>query len=271
MSKYKLPAIIFDVDGVLKVGAKPLPGALKEIHFLKTHLPNIHKKLPIKILSNGGGIHESLKAIDINATLGLTSHSSLVANDIILCHTPLKELLPQYQHKTVLTAGVGDCANVATSYGFQHIIALEEYSALFPELSRLSIMPKDKKLLSEYRQRCLRRWGVSSINMFPRIDAIFMMSDPMVWEENLQLISDLLISKNGVPGTIREVNEPQHVKFYMTNPDIVYADEFILPRIAQGSFIPCLQSLFRNIYNREFEYIQYGKPERKTFDYAGML
>ena len=97
-----------------------------------------------------------------------------------------------------------------------------------------------------------------------------MMSDPMVWEENLQLISDLLISKDGIPGTIRNSNEQQYVKFYMTNPDIVYADEFPLPRIAQGSFIPCLQAIFRLIYNREFEYIQYGKPEKKTYDYTGI-
>ena len=57
----------------------------------------------------------------------------------------------------------------------------------------------------------------------------------------------------------------------MTNPDIVYADEFPLPRIAQGSFIPCLQSLFKNIYDMNFEYIQYGKPEKKTFEYAGIV
>ena len=95
------------------------------------------------------------------------------------------------------------------------------------------------------------------------------MSDPMVWEENLQLISDFLISKDGIPGTMRNKNENQYVKFYMTNPDIVYADEFPLPRIAQGSFLHCLRTLYKLMYNSEFDCVQYGKPEKITFEYAG--
>lgn len=39
-------------------------------------------------------------------------------------------------------------------------------------------------------------------------------------EESLQIFSDLIISKDGIPGSIRSSNDPQVVKVYTTNPDL---------------------------------------------------
>jgi ribonucleotide monophosphatase NagD (HAD superfamily) len=97
------------------------------------------------------------------------------------------------------------------------------------------------------------------------------MSDPTMWEENLQIICDLLISKDGIPGSVRSPEEPQFVKLYMTNLDFLYADNFVLPRHAQGCFLICLEELYKRQYHRSIDTIVYGKPTAHTFQYAGSV
>ena len=97
------------------------------------------------------------------------------------------------------------------------------------------------------------------------------MSDPHRWEESLQIISDLLISVDGVVGSIRKENEPQYTKLYFTNPDHIFSDNFHIPRYTQGAFRLCLQELFKAQFEREIEYIQYGKPEENTFQYLSII
>jgi len=105
----KLPAIVFDVDGVLKLGNSKIPHSTTIISHLKTQLYNGHS-IPFKILTNGGGITEEKKAQEFNRVLSLTTPACLNANDIILCHTPLKALVKEYKSRNVMTAGIGDCA-----------------------------------------------------------------------------------------------------------------------------------------------------------------
>lgn len=77
-----------------------------------------------------------------------------------------------------------------------------------------------------------------------------------------------MISTNGVLGTMRKKGEPQFVKFYITNPDIIYATTFPLPRLAAGIFPFALWLIFQEIYWEELEIIEYGKPSKNTFNYA---
>lgn len=88
-----------------------------------------------------------------------------------------------------------------------------------------------------------------------------------------QFFSDLLMSKDGRIGQSRRLkDDPQFVKLYLTNPDLIYADKFEIPRHGQGILIHCLEELMRDIYGVDkVEYTQYGKPERLTFDYAEHL
>lgn len=69
-------------------------------------------------------------------------------------------------------------------------------------------------------------------------------------------------------GTKWDENEPQFVKYYITNPDIVYSAKFPLPRIAGGPFTLALELIFEKIYSRKIETIIYGKPTLNTFKYA---
>lgn len=67
---------------------------------------------------------------------------------------------------------------------------------------------------------------------------------------------------------MRTERDPQHVKLYLTNPDLIYADRFNLPRHGQGVLLQCLKPVFKQMYGFDFEYVQYGKPEVITFDYC---
>lgn len=52
----------------------------------------------------------------------------------------------------------------------------------------------------------------------------------------MQTFIDLLISKDGRPGSIRGPNEKQFVDFHLSSEDLLYKDEFHTPRIAAGNY-----------------------------------
>jgi hypothetical protein len=67
-----------------------------------------------------------------------------------------------------------------------------------------------------------------------KVDSVMIMTDVVRWEVNVQLISDVLISKDGIPGTIRSLQDKQHVGCHIASIDLLYKDHFNLPRIAAG-------------------------------------
>ena len=111
----------------------------------------------------------------------------------------------------------------------------------------------------------------TSLSEFIPIRAIFMLTDVVRWEINVQLFSDLLISENGVPGTIRSIDSKQCVDFHLCGKDLVYKDVFSLPRIAAGTFWYSLERLFFLKYKRKIDHVLYGKPSPKIFEYASNI
>jgi hypothetical protein len=99
-----------------------------------------------------------------------------------------------------------------------------------------------------------------------------MYTDVLRWEVNIQTFMDLLISKNGIPGTIRTKEDKQFVEFHLCSEDLLYKDEFHLPRnSAVGTFFISLDNLMQKVYNKNIEYTLYGKPSKKMFDYASKI
>jgi hypothetical protein len=68
----------------------------------------------------------------------------------------------------------------------------------------------------------------------PKIDTILLLTDVIQWEFHIQLFSDLIISSNGIPGTIRNNDEAQNVEVHVGCKDLVYKDAFNIPRIGAG-------------------------------------
>ena len=148
----EMGGIGIDIDGVIRRGTSPVIGGREAIQLLKTplsqinpskygHLPKINN-LPFMLVSNGGGSLEQHKAEELNKILGLGENDpcKLIASDIILCHTPLRGLAQEYKGKYILVVGMGDMVEVATSYGFDQIISIQEFTALFPNINRLVVM-----------------------------------------------------------------------------------------------------------------------------------
>ncbi len=78
----------------------------------------------------------------------------------------------------------------------------------------------------------------------------------------------MLISENGVPGTIRPIDSKQNIHVHVCGKDLVYKDDFPIPRIAAGTFWHSLELLFFMKYNKKIDHTLYGKPSTKIFEYA---
>ena len=58
------------------------------------------------------------------------------------------------------------------------------------------------------------------------------------------------------------------MKLLLTNPDLIYADSWPLPRFGPRTFFLSLQAIIKSYYGFETEHIFYGKPNKITFDFA---
>jgi hypothetical protein len=62
-------------------------------------------------------------------------------NQLILSHSPMRELALKYEDSNVLVVGGNgsDCRNVAEHYGFKHVVTPEEVHAVYPSVCPSSV------------------------------------------------------------------------------------------------------------------------------------
>ena len=104
---------------------------------------------------------------------------------------------------------------------------VSEYTSLFPHLAPLTTKYRDEQVTQKHLANLRSRFGysldITAIMLAGEavlpIKAFFVFHDVGEMEESLQIATDLLISKDGVPGSVREVDERQVVELYTTNPD----------------------------------------------------
>ena len=72
-----------------------IKGADHVMHFLKTERYN-GARIPIALVTNGGGILEDERAELVNGILGLKGEDRIKGEEMVLCHTPFKRRLPEY-------------------------------------------------------------------------------------------------------------------------------------------------------------------------------
>ena len=95
MLSQSIPAICIDVDGVLKRGPVPIPGAIEAIKKLRKY------KIPFSILTNGGGETEQVRAKSLSKLLQLSEKEKLKSDEVVLCHSPMKDVLKKYKNGTL--------------------------------------------------------------------------------------------------------------------------------------------------------------------------
>lgn len=201
----------------------------------------------------------------------------------IQSHTPFADM-DEYKDKAILVVG-GDedrCRVVAEKYGFKTVVTPGDILAAYP-----AVWPFSQHLLPYYR-RFTRPLPApidpSSPSTSLKIDAIFVYNDPRDWGLDTQVIKDVLLSKQGILGTLSEKNgdpslpnkgyqQDGQPPLYFSNPDLLWAAKYHLPRLGQGGFRAALKGVWADLTGGEkngveLKKIVMGKPHRPTYEFA---
>ncbi|XDG07898.1 hypothetical protein ABKA04_007513 [Annulohypoxylon sp. FPYF3050] len=262
-------AFAFDIDGVLLHVAKPIPGATDALKKLQEY------NIPFILLTNGGGKHETDRVKDLSNRLGI----ELTTDNFVQSHTPFQELVSHghnsegLRDKNILVTGsdAAKCRDIAERYGFKHVITPADILVAQP-----TIWPFEP-LMKEIYAATAR--PLPSPN--PKIDAIFVFNDPRDWALDIQIISDLLLSQQGVLGTYSPNNGNPDLPnrgwqrdgqphLFFSNPDLFWSAAYPLPRFGQGAFQAALAGVWDQVTGgkAELERTVIGKPYARTYGFA---
>ena len=117
-----------------------------------------------------------------------------------------------------------------------------------------------------------------------KIDAVFVYNDPRDWGLDATIILDLLLSSQGIMGTISGKNGDAQLPnrgylqdgqppLYFSNPDLWWAAKYHLPRLGQGGFRESLEGLWAAVTGGEkagvvLQKTVIGKPYKETYEFA---
>ena len=260
-------AFAFDIDGVLLRSSKPIPTARRALTYLQAH------QIPFILLTNSGGKPESSRAIDLSRRLGV----HIISSQLVQCHTPFMSLVDgpeQLRNELILVIGTDgeNCRSVKQQYGFTNVITPADLIHAYPTLWPFPNPYTSKKA----------RPLPSTI----RVSAIFIYSNPLDWGLTIQIIIDLLLSANGMLGTVSSLNNRPDLPncgyqqdgqptLYFSNPDLVWASDHHLPRFGQGAFREALEGVWRAVTGGEDKGVDLkkvicGKPTGWTYAFADM-
>ncbi|CDW82424.1 UNKNOWN [Stylonychia lemnae] len=262
------PAIAFDATGVFYKSRKALPRARQALELLQK------KQIPFLILTNASDPTDKQRADFLNE---LTNTNILKPSHIVQGHTPVKIILEQTRHLPGITlVGGGMYAQgIAENSGITDFITVPEISACMPEL-----VPLDHKAGYPHEPEKLIKQALERLKLNKPSDIIqkqfkdiMIFTSPSYYEAHMQIMSDLLISKDGWLGTQRKSTDKQHVKLYYSHHDyqVPYANAnfpSLRQRFSMGMFKQCLETIFKMQYNLDIEYQLLGKPSKLAFDYA---
>ncbi|XP_059969842.1 haloacid dehalogenase-like hydrolase domain-containing 5 isoform X3 [Mesoplodon densirostris] len=243
---------LLDIDGVLVRGHQVIPAAREAFRRLVD--PQGQLRVPVVFVTNAGNILQCSKAQELSALLGF----QVEPDQVILSHSPMK-LFSQHHDKRMLVSGQGPLVENARALGFKHVVTVDELRAAFPVLDMVDLQRRPKTTP-------LPR------NDFPAIEGVLLLGEPVRWETSLQLIMDILLS-DGNPGTGLATAPYPHLPVLASNTDLLWMAEAKMPRFGHGTFLLCLEAVYRKVTGRELCYTGLmGKPSLLTYQYAeGLL
>ncbi|XP_034206406.1 uncharacterized protein YKR070W-like isoform X2 [Prunus dulcis] len=221
--------IAFDIDGVILRGRVPVggsPRALRKLYGTSGTL-----KAPFLFLTNGGGIPESRRAAELTELLGV----NILPSQVVQGHTPFKSLLRR------------------------KVLSLDEYASYFKNIdpvSQYKLWRTKQALDCSHPKESVPRYDVYS----DRVSAAFVVSDPVDWGRDIQVLCDILRS-GGFPGQENGHQPP----LYFAADDLEYQAAFPSERLGMGAFRIALESIFNRIHHDPLEYVSFGKPNPFVF------
>ncbi|RLW01736.1 hypothetical protein DV515_00007703 [Chloebia gouldiae] len=252
---------LFDVDGVLVRGSQPVPAARRAFQRLADGGGRL--RVPVVFLTNAGNCLRSAKARELSQALGL----QVSPEQVVLSHSPL-QLFSQFHQRCMLVAGQGPLEENAHEYplrlvvlralGFKHVVTIEALRKAYPLLDMVDLSRRPKEL-------------PPPTTGFPTIEGVILFGEPVRWETSLQLIADVLLS-NGNPGAELQDAPYPHLPILACNMDLLWMAEAKMPRFGHGTFLLCLESIYKKVTGRELKYeALIGKPSPVTYRYAQYL
>jgi HAD superfamily hydrolase (TIGR01456 family) len=193
-------------------------------------------------------------------------------------HRLNKEGLPPDSTVLVVGGEAEKCRLVAESYGFTNAITPGDVFAAHPEIWPFSRV--FNAYYSSFAKPLPLPINPTSPSSSLKIDAIFVFNDPRDWALDIQLILDILLSNSGILGTVSSKNGDktlpnngyqQHNQppLYFSNPDLLWAAGYHLPRLGQGGFQHALEGVWRRLTDgAELKSTVIGKPSFQTYAFA---
>ncbi|MXQ92490.1 hypothetical protein E5288_WYG001068 [Bos mutus] len=242
--------LLLDIDGVLVRGHQVIPAAQEAFRRLLD--PQGQLRVPVVFVTNAGNISQCSKAEELSAQLGF----QVEPDQVILSHSPMK-LFSQHHDRRMLVSGQGPLVENARALGFKHLVTVDELRAAFPVLDMVDLQRRPKTT----------PWLTT-----PCSAGVLLLGEPVRWETSLQLITDVLLS-DGNPGTGLATAPYPHLPVLASNTDLLWMAEAKMPRFGHGTFLLCLEAIYRKLTGRELCYSGLtGKPSLLTYRYAeGLL
>ncbi|KAI1891011.1 hypothetical protein AGOR_G00159470 [Albula goreensis] len=243
--------LLFDIDGVLVRGRTPIPAAKKA--FQKLVNPQGEFVVPVVFVTNAGNVLRQTKADQLSHILGVP----ISQDQVMMSHSPLR-MFKKYHEKCVLVSGQGPVLDIAKNLGFAKVVSIDMVREAFPLLDMVD-HNRRPKLPS------------SPIVNLPKIEAVILFGEPIRWETNLQLIIDILLT-NGNLSSIHQNQKCPHLPLLACNMDLMWMAEAQSPRFGHGTFLVCLENIYKKITGKELKYeALMGKPSEMTYHYAEYL
>ncbi|XP_070594664.1 haloacid dehalogenase-like hydrolase domain-containing 5 isoform X2 [Erythrolamprus reginae] len=231
--------ILFDIDGVLVRGRTPIPAARKAFQKLVNSQGQL--LVPVVFVTNAGNCLCQKKADQLSHVLEVP----ISKEQVMMSHSPLR-MFRRYHDQCVLVSGQGPLLDIA-----------KQLRETYPLLDMVD---------NDRRPKVLHLPTME----FPKIEAVILFGEPVRWETNLQLIIDVLLT-NGYPGNPYQRTYP-HIPVLACNMDLMWAAEAQSPRFGHGTFMVCLENIYKKITGKELKYeALMGKPSEVTYHYAEYL
>ena len=244
--------VCIDYDSLIRKNIRYLN---KKIHYFLKY------KIPFYLLSWRSNITTKKFINEINL-------NEINESNIILSHHALRNKLNEYKNNKnlILIGGIdNEIHDIMKEYNFNNYITSNEISKIFPEIfPYYYYLKKDMSFLEKVENRTLL-----NLNKFYPIKGIIQLSKITNWSIDLQLFSDLLISPNGIPGTIRKKEQKQYVDYHLFESNSLDIKKKIKqnPIIDNGLFFPFLNYIYTRKFNTNIQFIDYSKNSNLIFDY----
>lgn len=245
-------AFVFDIDGVLLRGKKPIQGATTALELLE------RRRVPYMLLTNGGGVTETERTQFISDVLGV----KISPRQLVQSHTPMRAYIGQWD-RVMVVGGDGDSARkCALEYGFKDVVMPQDLVRATPGIS-----PHN-----QWSQEFLQRYALPNVDLAKPVDAVLVFNDLRDMGTDVQVICDLLNSDHGFIGTRRVqrdgVGEEPAIPIIFSNNDFVWAADYPLPRFGQGALRMMVETLYLAQNGCDLRSKILGKPFVSQYQFA---